>query len=95
MRDKNNDLTLAKVEGVFERYCESLRKRWKTQLTRTKKTGILEVTSTGETTRDGQDVTSESEQPIERIKKEKKKVRFELVDSPGLTNQSSDTDENQ
>ncbi|GAA5915983.1 uncharacterized protein JCM6883_006241 [Sporobolomyces salmoneus] len=35
IRDRNNDLTLSRVEEVFDGYCEKLREKWKTKSTRT------------------------------------------------------------
>jgi len=31
MKDHNNDITLGRVEEVFEGYCKALRERWKTR----------------------------------------------------------------
>jgi len=31
MKDLNNDITLSRVEEVFEGYCKALRERWKTR----------------------------------------------------------------
>ncbi|GAA5969094.1 hypothetical protein JCM3765_003436 [Sporobolomyces pararoseus] len=71
MRDRNNDLTLSKVEEAFDGYCEKLRERWKTTTTRRLVRLRSEVKEEG------------SYRAKERSRgggKEKKKVRFELVE---------------
>jgi len=71
-RDRNNDLTLSKVEQVFEGYCEKLRERWGTKLSEGR---TIKVATKVEEQED--EVKQES---TRKEGKEKKKVRFELVE---------------
>lgn len=76
MRDRNNDLTLSKVEEAFDGYCEKLRERWGTTTTRELVKSRREVADKGGV---GAEETSK------RSGKEKKRVRFELPEEQSET----------